>query len=368
MIKKISKKKIHPEDFANLETRLREGWIKQNGTEDGFDETWQMIQGCMSYGYCSMHGAAVGGDACYGLYLKAYYPLEYYTVCFNQYKNDARRTNLLKDEIKHFGITLKEIRFGYSKGDYTFDRDSKTIYKGIGGIKFLNDRIANELYEIGQREYADFVEVLDAVSTTSTNSKQLDILVKLDFFHGWGEPNEILKIIELYNAINGKKQFTPVKAEAIGIPLEILDRQSAVKTAKTYKEFDSQAVLRDTIAYYKEHGMMPETTIIDRVRYQQEHYGYIQLTIPEINEDYAYVQKIDGASKKTVTLYRLKTGDSDVVRIRAKAFESNEFEEGSIIRTIEVSEERKWKRDNEGNFYQIDDTEMILKKWNNVKC
>lgn len=368
LIKKISKKKIHPEDFANLETRLREGWIKQNDTEDGFDETWQMIQGCMSYGYCSMHGAAVGGDACYGLYLKAYYPLEYYTVCFNQYKNDARRTNLLKDEIKHFGITLKEIRFGYSKGDYTFDRDSKTIYKGIGGIKFLNDRIANELYEIGQREYADFVEVLDAVNTTSTNSKQLDILVKLDFFHGWGEPNEILKIIELYNAINGKKQFSPTKAEVIGIPLEILDRQSAVKTAKTYKEFDSQAVLRDTIAYYKEHDMMPETTIIDRVRYQQDHYGYIQLTIPEINEDYAYVQKIDGASKKTVTLYRLKTGDSDVVRIRAKAFESNEFEEGSIIRTIEVSEERKWKRDNEGNFYQIDDTEMILKKWNNVKC
>lgn len=46
LIKKISKKKIKPEDFANLEERIRKQWIINTGSEDGFDTTWQMIQSC----------------------------------------------------------------------------------------------------------------------------------------------------------------------------------------------------------------------------------------------------------------------------------------------------------------------------------
>ena len=369
LIKKISKKKIHPEDFAALETRLRDGWIKQNGSDYMFDETWQMIQGCMSYGYCSMHGAAVGGDACYGLYLKAYYSLEYYTVCFNQYKNDARRTRILKSELGYFGISLKEIEFGHSKGDYIFDRDSKTIYKGIGGIKYLNDRIANELYTLGQDTYDSFLDVLIALEGTSVNSKQLDILIKLDFFHDYGEPNELLEITRLYNTIYGKSQFSKDKIEALGILAEVLEADSEKITEKLYKGFDSAQVLIDTIDYYRAHDMMPKTSVIDRIRYQQNHYGYIQIVLPKVRAGVAFVQTIAGTQKRTVTLYRLKTGESETVRVRARQFDENPFEEGQLIETIECSEEKKWKKNQEtGEFYQIDDTEIILRKWNMIKC
>lgn len=342
--------------------------VSQNLLEEIFPPIKQGILDASAYSFSWNHS---DGYSCIGYicgYLRHYYPLEFVTASLNVFQDKEEKTLDITKYAKKVGIKIESIRFGFSKAEYSCNRETNCIYKGIASIKFLNDRIANELYEIGQHEYSDFVELLDAVSTTSTNSKQLEILVKLDFFHEWGEPNEILKIIELYNAINGKKQFTIVKAEEVGIPLEILDAQSATKTAKLYKGFDSQAVLRDTITYYKDHDMMPETTILDRVRYQQDHYGYVQITIPEIGEDYAYIQKIDGVNKKTVTLYRLKTGDSDVVRIRAKAFENNEFKEGEIIRTLEASEERKWKRNDAGEFYQIDDTEMILKKWNKVIC
>ena len=52
LIKKISKKKIHPEDFKALETRLRSKWIENTGSIDYFDDTWDMIQSCISYGFC----------------------------------------------------------------------------------------------------------------------------------------------------------------------------------------------------------------------------------------------------------------------------------------------------------------------------
>lgn len=369
LIKKISKKKIHPEDFANLETRLKEGWIKQNGSDYMFDETWKMIQGCMSYGYCSMHGAAVGGDACYGLYLKAYYPLEYYTVCFNQYKKDERTTRILKNELSYFDIKLEGVSFGHSKGEYVFNRDTKTIYKGLGGIKYLNDRIADELYTIGQDSYGSFLDVLVALQDTSVNSKQLDILIKLDYFHDYGEPNELLKIVELFNAIYGKKQFAKSKIEDIGIPVEVIEADSNKKTEKTYGGFDSAQVLMDTIDYYKDHGMMPKTSLMDRITYQQEHYGYIQIVVPNVRAGVAFVQSVEGERKRTVTLYRLKTGETEIVRVREKQFDSNPFEVGQIIETLECSEEKRWKRNAEtGDFYQIDDLETILRKWNIVRC
>lgn len=369
LIKKISKKKIHPEDFANLETRLKEGWIKQNGSDYMFDETWKMIQGCMSYGYCSMHGAAVGGDACYGLYLKAYYPLEYYTVCFNQYKKDERTTRILKNELSYFDIKLEGILFGHSKGEYVFNRDTRTIYKGLGGIKYLNDRIADELYTIGQDSYGSFLDVLVALQDTSVNSKQLDILIKLDYFHDYGEPNELLKIVELFNAIYGKKKFAKSKIEDIGIPVEVIEADSSKKTEKAYGGFDSAQVLMDTIDYYKDHWMMPKTSLMDRITYQQEHYGYIQIVVPKVRAGVAFVQSVEGERKRTVTLYRLKTGETEIVRVREKQFDSNPFEVGQIIETLECSEEKRWKRNAEtGEFYQIDDLETILRKWNIVRC
>lgn len=52
LIKKISKKKIKPEDFAKLEDRIRESWIKKVGSDKGFDDTWHLVQSCMSYGFC----------------------------------------------------------------------------------------------------------------------------------------------------------------------------------------------------------------------------------------------------------------------------------------------------------------------------
>lgn len=369
LIKKISKKKIHPEDFANLETRLKEGWIKQNGSDYMFDETWKMIQGCMSYGYCSMHGAAVGGDACYGLYLKAYYPLEYYTVCFNQYKKDERTTRILKNELSYFDIKLEGVSFGHSKGEYVFNRDTRTIYKGLGGIKYLNDRIANELYTLGQEAYGGFLDVLMALRDTSVNSKQLDILIKLDYFHDYGEPNELLKTVELFNAIYGKKQFAKSKIEDIGIPVEVIEADSGKKTEKTYGGFDSTQVLMDTIDYYKDHGMIPKTSLMDRITYQQENYGYIQIVVPKIRAGVAFVQSVEGERKRTVTLYRLKTGETETVRVREKQFDSNPFEVGQIIETLECSEEKRWKRNAEtGEFYQINDWETILRKWNIVRC
>ena len=208
-----------------------------------------------------------------------------------------------------------------------------------------------------------------ALKETSVDRKQLDILIKIDYFHDYGEPNELLKIVELFNAIYGKKQFAKFKIDDIGIPVEVIEADSSKKTEKTYSGFDSAQVLIDTIDYYKDHGMMPKTSLMDRITYQQENFGYIQIVVPRIRAGVAFVQSVEGERKRTVTLYRLKTGETEIVRVREKQFDSNPFKVGQIIETLECPEEKRWKRNAEtGEFYQIDDLETILRKWNIVRC
>lgn len=208
LIKKISKKKIKPEDFTNLEIRLKDNWIKQTGSEDMFDETWHMVQSCISYGFCSAHAAATSLDMCYGAYLKVNYPLEYYTVCFNNYIGDETRTNKLTNELPYFGISLQGVEYGHSRSEYAFDKKTNTIYKGLSSIKFINETVPEEIYELSKRHYNDFVDLLyDLKEKTSINSRQLDILIKIDFFKQFGDLNTLLYVTQMFDKLYNKKSI-----------------------------------------------------------------------------------------------------------------------------------------------------------------
>lgn len=337
--------------------------------ENIFSPIKQGILDASSYAFSWNHSDSY---SCIGYicgYLRYYHPLEFLTASLNVFCDKEDKILNITKYAKKIGIEIRPIRFGFSKSTYFYNKDNNCIYKGVASIKYLNDRIADELYTLGQESYGSFLDVLMTLQDTSVNSKQLDILIKLDYFHDYGEPNELLKTVELFNAIYGKKQFAKSKIEDIGIPVEVIEADSGKKTEKTYGGFDSAQVLMDTIDYYKDHGMMPKTSLMDRITYQQDNYGYIQIVVPKIRAGVAFVQSVEGERKRTVTLYRLKTGETETVRVREKQFDANPFEVGQIIETLECSDEKRWKRNAEtGEFYQIDDWETILRKWNIVRC
>lgn len=208
LIKKISKKKIKPKDFQALEKRLKDNWIKNTGSDANFEETWQMIQSCLAYSFCSAHAASTSLDMCYGAYLKVNYPLEYYTVCLNNYIGDETRTNKLVTELPYFNIKLQGLSYGHSRGQYSFDRETRTIYKGLSSVKFINETVPEEIYELSKNKYPDFVDLLyDLKEKTTMNSRQLDILIKIDFFKEFGDINKLLWITAKFDELYGKKSI-----------------------------------------------------------------------------------------------------------------------------------------------------------------
>lgn len=356
LIKKISKKKIKEEDFARLEERIKSNWIKQTGSEDMFAETWSMIQSCMAYGFASPHAAATSLDMCYGAYLKVHYPLEYYTVCFNNYETDKDKTRKLTKELKYFDISLGEIKFRHSGAKYTFDRATRTIYKGVSSVQFISDIAANVLYAMRDNQYSSFVELLQDIKETKVNSRQLDILIKLDFFSEFGEINELLQQRGVFDELYGKKQ---IKFEKWQYDPNILRECAGKCTEKMAKDFDSITLIRRVLASLEP----PETTPFDKVMYEKEFLGYISTTIPDIMDDCYYVTGTTGYNNKTLVLYNLKNGDTLTIKNRTKGQKA--VKEDDIIRITEMENTKKYKplgKDENGKmqFERIDEYETVL--------
>ena len=338
LIKKISKKKIKPEDFANLEERLRKQWIVNTGSESMFEETWNMIQSCMAYGFCSAHAAATSLDMCYGAYLKIHYPLQYYTVCFNNYSDDTVRTNKLKKELEYFHISLSDIKFRYSTSKYGYDIETNTIYKGMSSIKFIGDNVGDDLYALRDNKYDSFIDLLIDIKKTSVNSKQLEILIKLNFFSEFGEINTLLKQVEYFDLIYGKKQFNVTKIKQQNLPIEIIETHCKKQTEKIWKDFDSVELLKDIVSNTE----YESTSIKDILSYQNELYGYIVYTNPEINKRLYYVSDIKCTKSITiVSIYEIFSGKTREVKMWTSQYRNNPFDNGNILYIISLEKKHK---------------------------
>lgn len=347
IIKKISKKKFKHEELEELKKKLHEGWLKQVGKEDGFLETWEVVERASKYSFNASHSLSVALDALYGAYLKSHYPLEYFTVALTEYSGDEVRTNNLIEELGYFNITLSPIKFRYSTNDYRCDAKTHTIFKGIESIKFCNSKIADELYALRGNQYKSFIDLLiDITEHTSVDSRQLDILIKLDFFSEFGEPNELLTQVQIFNAIYGKK--TAKKNEGmvfIGDYSMSQERfNETVIQLDEYKETAKQIKGFDSISFIKsicDLTTMPATSVKERIQYSDELLGYVNVVDSHASKRLYYVLDVKGKKLKTIELYEVYSGKKRTVKMWESQFNRIPFEQKNFLMVRKIEKKNK---------------------------
>lgn len=382
LIKKISKKKIHPEDFRALENRIKIKWIENTGSIDNFDETWSMIQSCMAYGFCSAHAVATAVDSLYGAYLKANYPLEYYTVALSNYADDTDRTHKLVNELSYFNIKLLPIKFGKSSSEYTMDKETNSIYKGIESIKYCNSKIAEELLELSkQKDYKTFIELLDDITAkTSINSRQLEILIGLNFFSDFGNNKYLLNIYNLYNGIKEKgKTILPSfrncsviskknidNYSTYGLSEYLVKKYSNKETQSQYREIDNIGLLSELCNKIENKSM----NVVEQMKFEKEYLQYIEYINPKISDNYYVV--IDFKTYKNSTqpyliVRNISSGEELKTRIkRGNIYKSKPFGEFSILKIYGFIWD--FKRKKVGDDWIItDEKEPILEEYEVIK-
>lgn len=320
LIKKISKKKIHQEDFDSLESRLRKQWIINTGNENMFNETWAMIQSCISYGFAAPHALAVAIDSLYGAYLKANYPLEYYTVCLNNYADDESKTRKLTEELSVFDIKIKLVKFRHSQDIYSPDKETNSIYKGIASIKYLNADVAKEMYAMREQQFNTFIDFL---KINPCNSRQTEILIKLDFFSEFGKSQKLLDEYKIYSDYAGKSQ---IKKEKLTLD-ENLVLKYGTATAKMYKISDMDGLIKELCEAVPNKNI----SISDRLQAESEYLGYIDYINPKA-KGYGCVLDINTKYSPRLKIYKLDTGETIEVKMSKSDYNTNPVTKGNVIK------------------------------------
>ena len=341
----------------------------------------QVIEDASSYLFSLNHSQPYSfmGYAC--AYLRYYYPTEFITCCLNINKDNNDKTSTVTEYAKKVGVKIIPIKFGHSRADYSCDASTKSVYKGVESVKNLNSVVAEELYELSQNNtYTNFIELLKDISTkTSCNSRQLDILIKLNYFSDFGEINELLykrdRFNELFDKTKGFK--TSVKASKLGLDYPFVEKYCAEYKPATVKEVNIDAIasaiqeptrqqkfaeIVEQCKKYKKTGEfngynyeklfklaeMPEgikqqfATKVSEAEYkeldsynlllelqynglpcstqsivknQQEYLGYIEYIDPNANANLVLVTRLNATYSPVFTAYRIKDGTTCQLKV-----------------------------------------------------
>lgn len=373
-IKAIAKK--HPEKVKPLKTKFIKGFkqklieeehLPKDKAQESAEKVWIIIDDNCGYSFNSSHAYAVALDGLYQAWQKAHYPYEFYETLLNYYTEKGNKSKVLA--LKH---EMKK-GFGISEGVYSFKNDNRkfkadphnnTIIPALSAIINMSSIIAEELYQLKDNKYTDFIEVLaDIKNKTSIDSRQLAILIKIEYFSMFGNINELLKQTKIFDKFYNRKEFKKEEILTSAYDYNDFEKCAQKSTNKMLIIEDTIPLIRNLIAKCEK----PKTTTYDKIKNELECLGYLKIVLPNLSEDIYVASVIKGKKSKLVTLYQLKTGSSTMAKFRKKLFDKNPFEEGQILRIKEWSNDFRWKKiineKGKEEWKQLEDKELLVTKY-----
>lgn len=243
----------------------------------------QIILDASAYGFSWNHSDAYSAIGYICGYLRYYYPLEFLTAALNIFGDNMEKTADITNYATSVGIHVTLPKWGLSRGEYFFDRDRHIIAKDLSSIKYMSAGLADELYNLSKsRMYYSFMDLLkDLDEKTSINSRQLDILIKLDFFSDFGNQRELFRMVDLFTNTFRKGHAKQIKKSTIdGTPLEPIVKKYAVGItksggiSKSYTLLDVESIIMEAERIIKEMHLEDLSDII-KVRNFYDVMGYI---------------------------------------------------------------------------------------------
>lgn len=374
IIKSIAKK--HPEKVRPLKDQFLVGFseklqecddMNKEEADDAAQKVWQIVNDNCNYSFNSSHAYCMALDSLYQAWQKANYPYEFYETLLQTFSDKGKKDKVsdLKWEM-NFGFGIKEgnYRWGLDNRKFIADKEHNAINPSLLSIKGLSQGCANDLYTLSQKEkFNDYYSLWKELKKKrSLNSAKINTLIKIGYFDDFATIGKIQKFMDGIEALYERSQFS--KSE---LPQEYknLIIKYSDETEKTYKNFQYDNALKELWESIPE----KELSIKEKLDIEKECFGYLKFTVPELSQDYYYVQQYECKFKNPkLQLYRICDGQISTVKVKRAKYDMCPINDGDIIEAVEKTKEGKWSKDNNGEWQQNKyDKEVILKKWNIVR-
>jgi DNA polymerase-3 subunit alpha len=339
-IRKATGKKI---EKLMLECRdeLHAGLINNRGwTENQFEQLWNDMLAFAKYSFNKSHSYAYAMIAYIGAFLKAYHPTEFMVALMNSYDKSSGQDkmdnfNTAYNEAIRLGVKIPNINFRNPSALCTISKNE--IIYGISLIKYCNKNIAEDFKNIKDNEYNGFTELLiDLVEKTSADSRQIQILINLDFFSEFGQKEKLLEIYRQFKDGKGIKYDKKYAEKTKNQRIELL------------QQFEQEVMISD----------VEQISIYDQIMLEKECYGFIKTTYPKLSEDIYAIIDIDKTNTPKLHMHQFKTGMMTIMKVKKNKFYNDRGIEqlliGDVVKLKNESEEGKWFTDGEGKWFQDD--------------
>lgn len=304
----------------------------------------QIILDASAYGFSWNHSDSYSCTGYISGYLRYYYPLQFLTAAFNIFFDKEDKIVNITKYANKIGIPIKDIKFRHSKADYNCDVSENVIYKGIRSIKYMNEDVANKLYDMRDQNFDSFVDV---IKVFPGNSRQLDILIKLNYFSEFGKIGTLLRMVDLYNLYGGKKLL---KKDKCKLPSELLSKY-CTETDKQWRVQDQDGLIKELCSIIPD----VDVPIQSKIEWSKEYLGYISMVMPE-KKNVGYVIDLNTNWSPRITIYQLWDGQTVVYKAQKKAYEQHPFNKGCLLQ-FHSEMRNKSRKDENGQWIKLSEQE-----------
>lgn len=364
IIKKISKKKFKEKELSELKGRLLKNWVKQVGTEDGFEKTWEIVEAFAKYAFNASHAYSYAYDSVYGAYSKAHYPYEFYSVMMQHLteKGEKDKVTLYKKEMNKLGIKEGKYKFRSDNRTFSIDRENGCINPSLSSIKNFSLAITESLYSIKDREFQTFGKLLECLrGECKIAEKRIEDLIKLDYFEEFGDINYLLEYLnvfmEFYKNNKYLTQFKKEKAFEKKMSFDIFRRNCKSEAVKTFMGIDAIKIIDEIM----ESKTIVKCSLHDRMLYRTEILG----TLDIVDKKYAgvcVVTDINVNYSPRITLYALANGNTIPVKVSKKKYSQSPLRRGDIVRVKDQYKKPKMKKV-DGQWIETDEKEWWITEY-----
>lgn len=294
-----------------------------------------------SFGYNHATEYSLIGYLC--AYLRCYYPCEFITAYLNNAANedDVINGTTLAAE---YGFKVTPPRFGASRDVFYFNKEKKEIAKGLTSVKYMSAALANELYDIyDEVKGKSFMEVLKALSKTSIDARQLDILIKIGYFEEFGNMGELLKLVQVYSFFKNGTAKSVSKSKVVGFLTDIISDYATDKGVKgnelkSYTITDMDGLLAACEEQIRKSNV-PDLTLKVKIQNSIDYLGYvgIQTGRPEDRRkllimDVFPMRGQDGVPwGYRINTQSLGTGKQSSLTIPARLYNGQQVAKGDVV-------------------------------------
>ncbi|MDR2665999.1 MAG: DNA polymerase III subunit alpha [Endomicrobium sp.] len=252
-LRKAMSKKI-PEVIEKEREKFISGANKKDVNKKTAEKIFNNIVAFAGYGFNKSHSAAYASISYRTAYLKANYPLEYFTALLNSEigrsvvkDNEESKLVMYLDDMNNFGIKLLPPDVQYSNGEFKIE--DSNIRFGLLAVKNVGEGVTSSIEQarfngVQINNFKDWNDFLHRIDLNSINKKAIESLVKAGVFDSFGSNKFAIRAALLKNMDSSIDEVAKAKQDKESVQGFLFDiTDEATMSVPSLKKGESESRL-----------------------------------------------------------------------------------------------------------------------------